>query len=555
MLSRLTVRDLAVIRAAELEFGAGFTVLTGETGAGKSLLVDAMGLALGDRGAAALVRDGAQRANVTAEFSLPDNDALQAALGARALPEDDPLTLHRQTSTDGRSRAWVNGVPMPLAALREVGETLIEIHGQHENLALARPAYQCDLLDGFAGTQALAADIAGAAKAVRSARAALDEARATVAGREARLEFLRFQVRELAELAPRDNEYAELNDEFEALHHRERSAEALANAFAALDEGEAPALAALAGAREALARLPAGAGFADIAKLIGEAESLAEEAVRELHRLAGAEPDPSRLEWLNERIARYQSLARKHDCKSEELAKKRQAMATEIAELESGDARSAQLERALAKARDDYEEAATTLSAKRSKAAPKFAAAVTQAVRELGMPRARFEVVLEPTNKDACPPGGCERIGFLIAASSGQTPGSIAQVASGGELSRLALAIEVVASADSAVSVMVFDEVDAGVSGRVAELVGRRLKALAAQRQVLCVTHLPQVAALADHHYYVGKRVKGKTTATQIDALDDERRVEAIAAMLAGVKVGESARRHARELIAQQARV
>ncbi|MGH8271306.1 MAG: DNA repair protein RecN [Gammaproteobacteria bacterium] len=553
MLVRLAVRDLAVIREAEMEPGTGFSVLTGETGAGKSLLVDALGLVLGDRGAATLVRGGAERASVSAEFALPENAALREALAARDLPLEENLILHRQMGADGRSRAWVNGVPMPLAALRELGEPLVEIHGQHEHHALARPAYQRELLDAFAEAEALAAKVAIAADAVRTAEAALADAHKAVAGRDARLEFLRFQQRELGELAPRADEYDELNGEYESLHHRERSDEALASALAALDEGETSAIAALAGAREALARLPAGAGFAAAIELLTQAESLADEVVRELHRRAEAEADPQRLEWLNERIARYQALARKHDCAPGELSDRQAAVETEIGDLDEGGDRLARLEGALATARKNYGDVASDLSRKRSKAAPRFAAAVTKAARELGMPQARFEAALLPMEDDACAPGGRERIVFQVATNAGQTPGPIAQVASGGELSRLALAVEVLASAAAGVPVMVFDEVDAGVSGRVAELVGRRLKALAARRQVLCVTHLPQVAALADHHYAVSKVDKGGTSTTLVEALDEERRVEAIAAMLAGVRVGESARSHARELIARAA--
>jgi DNA repair protein RecN (Recombination protein N) len=549
MLTRLAVRDLAVIREADIEPGAGFTVLTGETGAGKSLLVDALGLVLGNRGAATLVRSGSRRAGVDAEFDLPRNESVKAILTARDLPGDDPITLHRQTGADGRSRAWVNGVPMPLSVLRELGETLAEIHGQHEHLALARPAHQRELLDGFAGTQSLAARVVEASAAVQDAGRALEQARANASGRQERLGFLRFQKRELDELAPREDEYAELHGEFEALRHRERSAEALATTFAALEEGEAPAVSSLATARAALGRLPAGAGFGEIVELLEQAESLAEEASRELHRLAEAEPDPDRLEWLNERIARYQSLARKHDVEPRQLASRHQALIEEFDALESGGNQTEALERALSAARTAYHELATQLGAKRAKAAPRFADNIARSIHDLGMSQARFEVTLEALDEAECPPGGLERPVFRIAANRGQAFGPISKIASGGELSRLALAVETLASADSGVPVMVFDEVDAGVSGRVAELVGRQLKALAAHRQVLCVTHLPQVAALADHHYSVSKTARDKTTDTSVEILDGEQRVEAIAAMLAGIEVGDTARQHARELI------
>ncbi|MGH8427092.1 MAG: DNA repair protein RecN [Gammaproteobacteria bacterium] len=553
MLIRLAVQDLAVIREAELEFATGFTVLTGETGAGKSLLVDALSLVIGDRGAAALVRTGAERATVTAEFALPDSGAVTAVLAAREIPAEDPLILHRQMGADGRSRAWINGVPVPLTALRELAEGLIEIHGQHEHLALARPVYQRELLDTWAGATETAADVARAAAAVHEAENDLEAARRNLVDRDARLDFLRFQQRELGELNPTESEYQELLAEYERQRHGERIMEALQTALAALDEGEAPALAMLAAARQTLSRLPPGAGLAEPGELLAQAEALADEAVRRLRREAEAESDPQRIEWLNERISRYQALARKHACAPDELGARLGSITAEIAELDEGNDRLAQLERGLAKTTGNYREAAAELSRKRSAAAPRLAKAVAAAVHELGMPKALFEIALEPEDDRSCPPGGRERVRFDVATNEGLAPGPISQVASGGELSRLALALEVLASGAAGAPVMVFDEVDAGISGRVAELVGLRLKALAARRQVLCVTHLPQVAALADHHHAMRKSSRDGAALTKVEALDAERRVEAIAEMLAGVRVTDTARNHARELIARAA--
>ncbi len=553
MLSRLAVRDLAVIREAEMEPGAGFTVLTGETGAGKSLLVDALGLVLGNRGSAELVRTGSKRASVSAEFDWANNPAIRTLLAARELPADDPLILHRQIGADGRSRAWVNGVPLPLGELRELREVLVEIHGQHEHLALARADRQRRLFDAWADCLDSTQTVERAARAVHEARTALDAAHEADRGATERADYLRYQLRELDALAPREDEYKALFAQYEQVRHREQIAAALAQALGALEGGEAPALSQLARARESLSRLPETAGLGTVAELLAQAGALAEEAAQHLQRVAEAEADPQDLDALNERIARYQSLARKHGIAPAELYCQRETFAGELDAIDNREGHIEALRKALAGARAQWSAAAGALSGKRRRAAPRFANAITETARALGMPQADFKVALEPVAADHCPAVGAETIRFEVTTNAGQAPGPIAQVASGGELSRLALAIEVLAHGGRGTPVMVFDEVDAGVSGRVAELVGRELKRLAADAQVLCVTHLPQVAALADHHYAVSKTGKDGASATQVAALDDERRVEAIAAMLAGVKVGESARDHARNLLARAA--
>lgn len=554
MLSTLEVRDLAVIRSASLELGPGFTVLTGETGAGKSLLVDALGLVLGDRGNSGLVRSGADYASVTAEIALAGATAAEVALAQRGLPaENGLLLLHRQVSADGRSRAWINGVSVPLAALRQIGEGVVEIHGQLEHLTLARPRYQREILDAHAGTLESASGVRAAAEAVHATAAAAEAVRQDLRGRNTRLDFLRFQLQELDELEPREGDYAELMAEYERLRHGERIREALALALAALDDGEAPALAALAAATQALGRLPPAAGLGETVDLLGQTEALASEAVSRLRRIAEAEDQPERLDLLNSRIARYQALARKHDVEPEALVARRTSFVMEAAALDASEDALAGLEREYRQRQQQYRELANALSSQRRKAAPAFARAVTHALRELGMPQARFEVTLEPEETTDCPADGMERVSFRVTTNAGQPPGPVAEIASGGELSRLCLAVETLAGTGSGVPVMVFDEVDAGVSGRVAELVGLRLKTLSARRQVLCVTHLPQVAALADRHHSVSKTEESGISLTKVESLDTERRVEAIAQMLAGVQVTASARAHARELLLRAA--
>lgn len=553
MLTRLAVRDLAVIRAAEVETDSGLTVLTGETGTGKSLLVDALNLVLGARGAATLVRTNAKRATVSAEFDWAGNATAERLLAERELPEDHPLLLHRQIGADGRSRAWVNGVPVPLAVLRELGSALVEVHGQHEHLALGRSDRQRLLLDGWADCAGPARAVETAAVAVRDARRALAAARATNQGAEARADYLRYQLEELDALAPRAGEYQELFAQYEQIRNREQIEAALAEAFDALEGSETPAPALIARARQAVAGLPESAGLRDTSALLAQAETLAQEAAQNLKRLAETETDPRELDAFNERIARYQSLARKHAVDPPELYRQRDVFGEELDAIDNREERLEALAQQLARAQKRWSAAAATLSRQRGRAAPRFAAAITASARRLGMPEAEFHVALAPAAAGHYPAAGAETVRFEVTANAGQAPGPISRVASGGELSRLALAIEVLAHAGSGAPVVVFDEVDAGVSGRVAELVGRELKSLSSAAQVLCVTHLPQVAALADHHFAVSKSGNSDTNATQVSALEDDKRVEAIASMLAGIKVGESARDHARSLLSRAA--
>ncbi|MGH8127867.1 MAG: DNA repair protein RecN [Gammaproteobacteria bacterium] len=552
MLIRLEVHDLAVIEAAELEFEPGFSVLTGETGAGKSLLVDALGLVLGDRGSAVLVRTGAKRASVSAEFEIPPSSPVRDTLAARELPEEESLTLHRQIGADGRSRAWVNGVPVPITVLRELGEGLVEIHGQHEHLALAQTEQQRLLFDSWAGCGDEALATQQAAHAVREARNALNAARESGQGREARIEFLRFQLQELDTFGPREGEYEALFVQYEQLRHREQIAAAIGVALDALEDGEHTALDALARAHEALAQLPEAAGLGETAELLAQAEALAAEAAQTVQRIGESEDDPQQLDALNERIARYQSLARKHGVEPANLHRQRETFAGELDGIDNSEERLETLEKAATAATGNWNTAAQALSKKRGSGAPRFAKAITEAVRALGMPHAEFGVTLAPADAGDCPASGAETVRFEVTTNKGQALRPIAQVASGGELSRLALAIEVLAHGGTGTPVMVFDEVDAGISGRVAELVGRQLKTLAKNAQVLCVTHLPQVGALADQHFEVSKKDTAGNSATEVVRLENEQRVEAIAAMLGGIKISDTAREHARELIARE---
>lgn len=548
MLNRLVVTDLAVFSSADVSFDRGFNVLTGETGAGKSLLIDALGLLAGERANFSLIRSGASEARVSAEFHT-FNDPTRALLQAHDISvAEDGLIVHRSISTDNRSRAWVNGVPVTNGFLRVLANSLIEIHGQHEHLALADSQHQRNLLDAAAGALSQAQTVSLASKALHDLLHQRDKALDTLSDRRRRIETLRFQIAEFEQLKPQDQEYETLQDEFKLLHDRERVELAVKSAINLLDEGDTSGLNTLQRAVQAL-RSTGSIGCEALA-LIEQAVALTSDAVNSLHRSADLDFDPAHLDWINTRIAHYQSLARKHGCNPTQLAGRWQECLSEMQELSEGMDQVSELSRLVDEKIQAYQRESQKLTNLRHSAIETIVNQVTNALRKLGMPGAEFQILLEPVPEDTFPGSGKEQVRFLVATNPDLAPGPIAQVASGGELSRIALAVEVLTDARVGAEVMVFDEVDAGVSGRIAEMVGRSLKQVASDRQVLCVTHLPQVAALAEFHFNVRKRVNADgQTSTEVVRLDSERRVEAIASMLGGVKISTSAREHARSLL------
>ncbi len=554
MLTHAHIVDFAIIDSLELDFDQGMTVLTGETGAGKSILVDAMGLALGDRADAGWVRHGAERAEISIGFDLSDQPAVQAWLAEHELDDEAGECLVRRIITaEGRSKAWINGRSVPVQMLRELGERLVDIHGQHEHQSLMRRDAQRELLDAYGDHRDLLDKVGAAFREWRSVRDQLESLRQAQQDADHRRDLLRFQVSELETLQMTAEELPELVNERQRLAHAGRLAEGAQAALdAAYENDEASAYSLLSHAVEQLNQLTEfDAALVPIAETLNTALIHLQEGAEDLRDYAGKlEMDPERRDFVENRLAAIEQLARKHRVAAEELPALAIRLREELDNLEHSEERTAELEARLAALEKGYREAAEQLSKRRRETAARLAKGVTEVMQELGMPGGRFEIAVEADARDRFGALGMDQVEFLVSANPGQPPAPLARVASGGELSRISLAIQVIASDASDMPVMVFDEVDAGVGGGIAELIGRRMRALGRSRQVLCVTHLPQVASQAHHHFKVEKIAGRDSTRTTITRLEDGARIEELARMLGGMTITDTTREHAREMIA-----
>ena len=557
MLTHLQLRDVAIIDAAELELGRGLTALTGETGAGKSILVDAVLLAIGGRGAAEVVRHGADKAEIAATFEVKDNALACAWLEEQALEHEGEVMLRRVIGADGRSRAYINGQAQPLQQVRALGDLLIDIHGQQEFLTLTRRDTQRALVDAHGGHAALLAPVATLARAWRVIDAQLTQLKTAAAERDSRLELLRYQVKELEALALQPGETEELLAESQRLANRGRLADAAQLALGLLYDGDGEDAHARAGRAAATLRaaIEWDQRLAPVGALVEDALIQLREAGGELSAyLEGLEVDPHRQEAVEQRIASIEQLARKHRVMATELPPTLDALAADLAALENAETRLGELEAERTAVGRKYTTAAEGLTIARTKAAAGLATSVTSLMRGLGMPGGVFEAPVTTPSGAPVDPAGLDTIEFLVSANPGQPPKPIARIASGGELSRISLAVQVAAAQESAgAPCMIFDEVDAGVGGAVAEMVGRQLHALGRRGQVLCVTHLPQVASQADQHVRVAKLSDGRTSRTALTMLGPDERVEELARMLGGIAVTATAREHAREMLIRPA--
>jgi DNA repair protein RecN (Recombination protein N) len=548
MLRRLSLRDVAIVAALEVDLAQGFTVLTGETGAGKSILIDALQLALGNRADATLVREGAARAEVCAEFDTPP--ALRGWLeeaGFRNADEgDDTLLLKRSIDAQGRSRAWINGSAATLAQLREVAESLVDIHGQHAWQSLTRPAAVRALLDEQAGADTR--ELLLRWQAWRQAAQALADARPAPGTQARARERLAWQIGELGKLAPSEGEWALLNAEHQRLAHGQALLDGARAALDAVSEADDSADAQTARAIDALDEVVRfDAELAPVLEVLRSAQAQLEDAARTLAGYLGRkEPDPQRLAELDERLGAWVSLARRYRRQPAELPALLAGWQAELAALDAAADLEA-LDRAAATAEQAWRSEAGRIGRLRRRAAPALSQTVTQAMQPLGMAGGRFEVAVELAPEPQSQ--GLDAIEFRVAGHAGSTPRALAKVASGGELSRLALAIAATtAQGDgAALPTLIFDEIDSGVGGTVGDAVGRLMRQLGTRTQVLAVTHLAQVAACADHHFVVAKRRQGDATLSDIHAVDGESRVAEIARMLGGETL--SAMAHAQTLL------
>ncbi len=552
MLQRLTIRDFAVITATELEFGAGMTVISGETGAGKSLLVDALGFLSGERADAAMVRHGSERAELQAEFVVGDAAAARAWLREQELDDGDACLLRRVLRADGGSRAWINGRAVTLAQLTELATLLVEIHGQHAHQSLLSKPAQLALLDNVGKHDAALANVANTAGIWRKLQREREQltARGDVADRVA---LLQHQLQELehdplepeavADLATRHRRYANSAALLEATS-------AASSRVLGDDEAEG-ALVQVHGARGALARVIGDEPrLADVDAMLDAAGIQLDEAAALLDRIReDSQLDPTAFEQLDRQLARLHDLGRKHRVAPDALADVRERIRDELAGLEHADQRLETLDREMAEAEAGWRQAAATLSKTRQATAKSLGDEVSRLMGELGMAGGVLKIDLEAQPGSTPDPHGAERVEFLVTANPDQPPRALRKVASGGELSRIALAIEVAALDGDGVPTMVFDEVDSGISGPVAAVVGRLLRQLGKRCQVMCVTHLPQVAAHGHQHYRVSKSADSGITQSALDTLDVQGRTEELARLLGGATVSKEARGAARKLL------
>lgn len=548
MLRRLSLRDFVIVPALEVELDAGFTVLTGETGAGKSILIDALQLALGSRGDVGVVREGTARAEVSAEFDTPAT--LRAWLDEAGFAVDDTVLLRRTIDAQGKSRAWINGSAATIAQLREAADHLVDIHGQHAWQSLTRSGSVRALLDAYAGLDG--APLAAAFQRWKAAGDALVHARTAAADIDRERERLAWQIGELDKLAPADGEWDELDAEHRRLANAQALIDAARGALDAIAEGETTAEALAGRAIDAIEHV---AGFdASLGGVIESLQGAQAQLQDAAHTLSSylnrTELDPQRLQMLDERLSAWMGLARRYRRPPAELPALLSQWQGELKSLDAA-ADLAGLERTLAAAKAEFDAQAARATKARRTAAPRLATAVTQAMQQLGMAGGRFEVAL--TAQEQPQSFGLESAEFLVAGHAGSTPRPLAKVASGGELSRIALAIAVTTSQLGEAGTLIFDEIDAGVGGAVAETVGRLMKQLGSDRQVLAVTHLAQVAAAADRHFVVAKLSDKAGTRSSIEAVSGEPRVVEIARMLGGERRSGTGLAHAQEMLASGA--
>ena len=556
MLTHLNIRDLAIVESLELDFSGGLTVLTGETGAGKSIVVDALTLLCGARAATDQIRAGADKAEVAASFDIAEAPrSLRALLDEQSIEAEGELLVRRVITADGRSRAYLNGQSVAVQQLREVVGALLDVHGQHEFQSLVRGGAQRELVDRYGRLDRLADGVEDAHGRWLGLLNRLLEIESRLRDRDTRIEMLRFQTGELAALDMKPGEATELAAEATRLGHGGRLLEGTQLAAQLLYDGETDtAQQRLAQAQSAIKPLlgldPA---LAPLMPLLEEASIRITEAARELGRYADAlELDSSRQASVERRLAAAEDLARKHRVPIGELPQLRTTLETELAGIETAEQDVATLRREQAEALREYREQAARLSEARLAAAATFSKEITARMQLLGMTGGRFQVEVSPHESAEPQPHGLDQIEFRVTANPGQPLRPLAKVASGGELSRLSLAVQVACTADEK-RCMVFDEVDAGIGGAVAEVVGRQLRSLGSRSQVLCVTHLAQVAAQGHHHLRVVKLTDGKTTRTTLTELSGQERVQEVARMLAGSQVTPKALAHAREMLAAPA--
>ncbi len=553
MLTHLQIRNFALVESLELAFEQGMTVLSGETGAGKSILLDALGLTLGDRADNSVVRHGCERAEIAATFATESLGAVNVWLRDHDLNMDGECILRRTISAEGRSRAFINGQPAPLLMLRELGELLVDIHGQHAHQSLLRREVQRQLLDDYAGHTPLLKQTADHFRQWQKLNQEFEVLHRQAGERDSRLELLRYQVEELQALQLQQNELAELDEEHSKLANVSRLQEGAQRAASQLYEDDESAMVSLLERmlRELQELQTLDTTLTPASELLEGAAIQAREAAGELrHYLDRLDSDPQRLNAVEQRLGAIHELARKHRVEPEALPQLLEQLQQELSELEQAGTRLDGLQTEIDTTLSRYREAAQMLSDGRATAAKKLSEQIADNMQQLGMGGGRFEITLTPLDAVATAHGQ-EGVEFQVSANPGQPLRPLSKVASGGELSRISLAIQVISAGKGGIPTLIFDEVDVGVGGGVAEMVGRQLRTLGGDRQVLCVTHQPQVAAQGHHHFFISKTTDDGETRTTVSVIEDEKRVAEIARMSGGIDISEQTLSHAREMLAQ----
>lgn len=554
MLLNLSINDLAVVKTLDLDVNAGMSVLTGETGAGKSILLTALGLAMGDRADSGYIRPNSKRAEINLEFDLSDAPLAKTWLEENELDDDQHCLIRRVINHDGRSKAYINNRPVTLQTLQELSEKLVEIHGQHAHLTLLHSDEQRRLLDVFAGNQVLLEQVNTYFQQWQQNNRELQALKKASVDSIEREELLRYQLDELQQLDLNHFNYAEIVDEHSKLAHLE---EILSTGHRQLDllyENDEQSLnRLLLQSTHALNDLTRFApDIESINGILNEAQIQIEEAAHQLRRyLDNLEADPLRLEVLENQIGIIQSLCRKHHVQPEELPELATNLEQELNNLTHSGERIEELTDKVEKLLAKYGELADQLTRQRQQGGRQLQSRISAMIKELGMPQGEFIVKISPLDNSLPRADGQDKVEFLVSANPGLPAKPLAKVASGGELSRISLAIQVTTSHDKTTPTMIFDEVDSGIGGGIAEIVGQKLRALSLNRQVMCVTHLPQVASQAHHHLYVSKNNRSDITTSNVRPLAPEERVEEIARMLGGVNITENTLAHAREMLFQ----
>jgi len=551
MLTQLHIRDLAIVSAQELELQGGLSVLTGETGAGKSILIDALGLALGERADTGMIRAGSERAEIGARFDIRVQPRIREWLGEHALDDDDDCLIRRVLVREGRSKAFVNGRPVALQQLVELGNLLVEIHGQHAHQSLLQRSEQRRLLDAYGGHLELAAVVAERFKQWRDSRQRLQRLQTEAADRLARLDLLRFQRDELTALNLQPDELETLEQDQRRLSHLEQLQVTGGEILQGLDESELAVrdrLVRFADRLETLQALDEQLG--EPREMLDNALIQVDEAIASLRNyLSDLELDPAGLQQVEQRLEAIHDLARKYRIGPAELPERLIQIEQELERLEQADVALAELQSRTTGAWEEYRRLALQLSERRHQAGRRLGREISEAMQQLGMPGGVFSVACSALGDDNAGKDGLDQIEFRVSANPGMPQQPLTKVASGGELSRISLAIQVATIRYGTTPTLVFDEVDVGIGGGVAEIVGQMLRRLGATRQILCVTHLPQVAAQAGHHLLVRKTTRKGLTHTRISSLDERQRIEEIARMLGGVEITDQTLAHAREMV------